>query len=104
MCPSEISARFDVMLSTTKIEYKTGWAYYFNLVVVCVWLKTLLAVCGELLVEHVSFSMIHLSFYKQLGSGPSPQSCLYFQGVHGSKLLNVCLEVWPSNLFLREIQ
>ena len=26
-------------------------------------------------------------FYKQLQSGPSPQSCLYFQDFQGSKLL-----------------
>ena len=29
-------------------------------------------------------------FYKQLGSGLSPESCWYFQGFWGSKLLNVC--------------
>ena len=34
--------------------------------------------------------------YKKLGSGLSPQSCLYFQGFWGSKLLNGCLVVWPS--------
>ena len=27
----------------------------------------------------------------QLGSGRSPQSCLYFRGFQGSKLLNGCL-------------
>ena len=32
-----------------------------------------------------------LIFYKQLGSGLSPESCLYFQGFRGSKLLNGCL-------------
>ena len=32
-------------------------------------------------------------FYKQLGSGLSPQFCLYFDGFWGSKLLNGCLEV-----------
>ena len=32
-------------------------------------------------------------FYKQLGSGLSTQSCLYFQGFRGSKLLNGCLVV-----------
>ena len=40
----------------------------------------------------------------KLGSGLSPQSCIYLQSVHGSKLLNGCLVVWPSNLFLRGIQ
>ena len=37
-------------------------------------------------------------FFKQLGSGLSPQSCLYFQGFRGSKLLNgffVSLTKWP---------
>ena len=33
---------------------------------------------------------LHL-FYKQLGSGLRPQSCLYFQGFRSSKLLNGCL-------------
>ena len=42
--------------------------------------------------------------YKQLGSGLNPQSCLYFQGFGGSKLLNGCLIVWRSNLCLRGIQ
>ena len=32
-------------------------------------------------------------FYKQLGSGPSSQSCLYFQDFQGLKLLNGCLVV-----------
>ena len=32
-------------------------------------------------------------FYKQLGSGRSPQSCLYFQDFQGSKLLNSCLAI-----------
>ena len=39
-------------------------------------------------------------FYKQLGSGLSPQSCLYFQGF----LLNGCLVVWQSNICLQGIQ
>ena len=43
-------------------------------------------------------------FYKQLGSGLSRQSCLYFQGFRGSKLLNGCLAVWTSNLCLPGIQ
>ena len=41
--------------------------------------------------------------YKQLGSGLSPQNCLYLQGFRGPKLLNGCLVVWPSNLCLRRI-
>ena len=45
-----------------------------------------------------------LFFYKQLGSGLSPQSCLYFQGFWVSKLLNGCLVVLPSNLCLRGLQ
>ena len=32
-------------------------------------------------------------FYKQLGSGTSPQSCLYFQDFQGPKLLGGCLVV-----------
>ena len=32
-------------------------------------------------------------FYKQLGLGPSPQSCFYFQDFQGSKLLCSCLVV-----------
>ena len=42
--------------------------------------------------------------YKQLGSGVGPQSCLYFQGFMGSRLLNVCSAVWSSNLCLQGIQ
>ena len=33
------------------------------------------------------------SVYKQLGSGPSPHSCLYFQNFQGSNWLNGCLIV-----------
>ena len=36
---------------------------------------------------------VHLFFYKQLGPGITPQSCLYFEVVWGSKLLNGCLVV-----------
>ena len=39
------------------------------------------------------FGTIHSFFYKQLGSGLSPQSCSYFQVFWGSKLLNGCLVV-----------
>ena len=41
---------------------------------------------------------------KHLGSGLSPQICLYFQGFWGSKLLNSCLVVSPRNLCLQGIQ
>ena len=47
---------------------------------------------------------IQLFFYKQLRSGLSLKSCFYFQGFWGSKLLNGCFVVWPSNLCLRGIQ
>ena len=47
---------------------------------------------------------LHFLFYKQLGSGLMPQSCLYFQGFQGSKLLSSCLVVWSSNLYLQGIQ
>ena len=46
----------------------------------------------------------YILFYKQLGSGLSPQSCLYFQGFWSSELLNDCLVVWPSILSLPGIQ
>ena len=39
------------------------------------------------------FEKIHSFFYKQLGSGLSPESYLYFQSFWGSKLLNSCLVV-----------
>ena len=42
-------------------------------------------------------------FYKQLGSGLSPRSCLCFQGFRGPKLFNGYLEVWPSNPYLQGI-
>ena len=41
---------------------------------------------------------VHLYFFKQLWSELSPESCLYFQGFRGSKLLNGFLLVWQSNL------
>ena len=50
------------------------------------------------------FNITFTLFYKRLESGLSPQSCLYFQGFWGSKLLNDCLVVWPSNLCLQGIQ
>ena len=42
-------------------------------------------------------------FYKQLGSGFSPRSCLCFQGFRGPKLFNGYLVVWPSNPYLKGI-
>ena len=47
---------------------------------------------------------LRLIFYKQLGSGFSSQSCLQFRGFWSSKLLNGCLVVWSSNLFLPGMQ
>ena len=37
----------------------------------------------------VPFLFALIFFNKQLGSGISPESCLYFQGFRSSKLLNV---------------
>ena len=45
-----------------------------------------------------------LIFYKQLGSGLSPQSCFYSQGFWCSKLLDGCLIHWPRKLCLRGLQ
>ena len=51
------------------------------------------------------FHDLHLLFFdKHLGSDNSLQSYLHFQDFCGSKLLNICLVVWPNNLFLREMQ
>ena len=56
-------------------------------------------------IDYVLFLSITLILpYKQLESGLSPQSCLYFPGFWGSKLLNGCLVVRPSNLCLQGIQ
>ena len=86
LCLSEMCTRFDVLLSTTKVECSSFLELDQSITLiwvlsVCVWQKNLLAFCGKLLVELVSFSMIHLYTYKQLGSGLSPQSCLYFHKV-----------------------
>ena len=51
----------------------------------CMWQKNLLSFCGKLLLELVSFSLIHVYTYKQLGAALRPQSFSYFQSVHGSK-------------------
>ena len=50
-----------------------------------------------------SHNIHFIFFYKQLGSGLSSQSCLYFRGLRGSKLLNGCL-AWLSNRCLRGMQ
>ena len=55
--------------------------------------------------DYVLFLSITLILpYKQLGSGRSPGRCLYFPGFWGSKLLNGCLVVRPSNICLRGMQ
>ena len=54
--------------------------------------------------NNIVFSCYYTFFYKQLWSGLSPQSCLYFQGFRDSKLLNVWLVFWPSNLCLQGMQ
>ena len=41
---------------------------------------------------------------KLLGSGPSPQSCLYYQDFQGSKLPNGCLVNWPNKQILSVFQ
>ena len=56
-------------------------------------------------IDYVLFLSITLILpYKQLESGLRPKSCLYFPGFWGSKLLNGCLVVRPSNLCLQGIQ
>ena len=47
---------------------------------------------------------VHLFFFfcKQVGSVFSLQSCLYFEVVWGSKLLNGYLVIWASNLCLQK--
>ena len=77
-------------------------------------LKLSEAATGNVLFRSFSYFLLQVFFsqfcytlifiYKQLGSGLSPQSWLYFQGFMGSKLLNVCSAVWPNNLCLRGIQ
>ena len=83
-------------------------------------LKTFIMLCGWLLSCHLSkisaklvislkediiFAKfiktvwIHFFFNKQLGLGPSPQSCLHFHDFQGSKLLSICLAVWPNKHF-----
>ena len=42
-------------------------------------------------------------FYKQLGSGPSLQSCLYLQDFQGFVFYG-CIVVWPNKLILSILQ
>ena len=46
------------------------------------------------------FYQLHLFYW----SGLIPESCLYFPGLRGSKLLNGCLLVRARNLCLRGMQ
>ena len=48
------------------------------------------------------WEILHV-FCKQLDSGFSPESCLYFQDFWASKLLNECLVVWPIHQYLQGI-
>ena len=89
MCLSEICTRFDVLLSTTKVEYSLFLELDESITLiwvlsVCV-TKEFISILWKTFSRTVSFSMIHLYTYKQLGPSLSPQSCLYFQSVHGSK-------------------
>ena len=64
LCLSEMCTRFDVLLSTTKVECSSFLELDESVTLiwvlpVCVWQKNLLAFCGKLLVELVSFSIIH---------------------------------------------
>ena len=66
LCLSEICTRFDVILLTTKVEC----ILFLELdeSVTLIWMlsvcvaKNLSAFCGELLVERLSFSVLHLLF------------------------------------------
>ena len=49
-------------------------------------------------------SFLHALFYKQLGSGPSPQSCLLLQDFECSKFLNGCIVVWRDKKNLSVFQ
>ena len=56
-------------------------------------------------IDYVLFLLITLILlYKQLGSGLSPERCLYSPGFWGSKLLNGYLMLRPRNLCLRGMQ
>ena len=50
-----------------------------------------------------NWNKLYLIFYKHLGWGLSPQSCLYFQDFWGSKLFNTNnAGLFESSFFLRE--
>ena len=49
------------------------------------------------------FLFFFFFFCKQLESGLSLQCCFYFHGIRGSKLLNGCFVVLPSNLYLGKL-
>ena len=90
MCLSEICTRFDVILLTAEVEYSLFLELDESITLIwmlslCVWQNNLLSFSRKLLVELVSFSILHLLFCKQLVSDLSSQSWLYFQTVHGSK-------------------
>ena len=67
-------------------------------------LESSVAGTSSAIFENLSNLLYTLFFYKQLGLGLSPQGYLYFQRFWGSKLLNGCLVVPPSNLCLQGIQ
>ena len=63
---------------------------------------------GLATVDHPASAMklletIQSFFYKQLGSGLSHQSCLYFQVLGGLELFDGCLIVWTVKLCLQGI-
>ena len=62
MCLSEMSAIFDAMLSTTKVEYSLVSDPNESITLIfisCALQNNLLAYCGKLLVELVIFSIIY---------------------------------------------
>ena len=83
-----ISTWLEIFLFSTRVEANFSPGWNFNLG----WISTRVHVTAPLF-----FSM-------QLGSYPSPQNCLYFQGFWGLKLFNGCLAVWPNDLCLRRMQ
>ena len=82
---------FRLSVKISYLQIITSWIYLpsmFHLLFFCKWYNV---------------NITHL-FFKQLGSDLSPEKCSYFQGFWGSRLLNDCLVIWPSNLCLRGIQ
>ena len=91
LCLSEICRRFDVILSTTKVEYSLFLQLDESITLiwvlpVCV-AKEFISILWKTFTRTCKFfnDICTYLFYKQLGSGLSPQSCLYFQSVHSSK-------------------